>query len=69
MMKAETRKSEKLVVVGDSMVGKTCLIYAFKDNHFIPSHSPTIFETYTREIELEGKSVSKYYLSLNASLY
>jgi len=41
----DTQVTRKLVVVGDGMTGKTCLLYAFKDDDFDPTHPPTIFET------------------------
>ena len=53
-----TQKSRKLVVVGDGMSGKTCLLFAFKDDEFNADHVPTVFDTYVAEIEVDGKSVS-----------
>lgn len=58
--KVVAQKTRKLVVVGDGMAGKTCLLYAFKDDTFDPTHPPTIFDTYLAEVELEGKNVSQY---------
>jgi small GTP-binding protein len=55
-----TQKSRKLVVVGDGMSGKTCLLFAFKDDEFNSDHVPTVFDTYVAEIEVDGKTVSKY---------
>ena len=54
-----TQKSRKLVVVGDGMSGKTCLLFAFKDDEFNADHVPTVFDTYVAEIEVDGKPVSK----------
>lgn len=54
-----TEMTRKLVVVGDGMAGKTCLLYAFKDDDFNPTHPPTIFDTYLAEVELDGKLVSR----------
>lgn len=51
------RKSRKLVVVGDGMCGKTCLLIAFKDDRFIPTHDATIFDTYVADIQIDGKAV------------
>lgn len=56
--KTIAQKTRKLVVVGDGMAGKTCLLYAFKDDTFDPTHPPTIFDTYLAEVELDGKSVT-----------
>lgn len=54
-----TQKSRKLVVVGDGMSGKTCLLFAFKDDEFNSDHVPTVFDTYVAEIEVDGKPVMK----------
>ena len=54
---ASLRKSRKLVIVGDGMCGKTCLLFAFKDDRFIASHDATIFDTYVADIQVEGKTV------------
>ena len=56
---APAQKSRKLVVVGDGMSGKTCLLFAFKDDEFNSDHVPTVFDTYVAEIEVDGKTVSK----------
>ena len=32
----------KLIVIGDSSVGKTCLLLRFSDDQFPTSHMPTI---------------------------
>jgi small GTP-binding protein len=53
------QKSRKLVVVGDGMSGKTCLLFAFKDDDFNSDHVPTVFDTYVAEIEVDGKTVSE----------
>jgi small GTP-binding protein len=53
------RKSRKLVIVGDGMCGKTCLLFAFKDDRFIPSHDDTIFDTYVADIQVDGKTVNQ----------
>ena len=53
------RKYRKLVVVGDGMCGKTCLLYAFKDDYFNPNHAPTIFDTYAAKIKVNEKTVSE----------
>ncbi|CAF0829667.1 unnamed protein product [Adineta ricciae] len=51
------RKSKKLVIVGDGMCGKTCLLFAFKDDRFIPTHDATIFDTYVADIQVDGKTI------------
>lgn len=52
------RVNKKLVVVGDGMCGKTCLLYAFKDDRFIPDHKPTVFDTYATDIQIDEITVS-----------
>ena len=54
------QKSRKLVTVGDGASGKTCLLFAFKDDEFHENHVPTVFDTYVSEIEFDGKTVSKH---------
>jgi small GTP-binding protein len=54
------RKNKKLVIVGDGMCGKTCLLFAFKDDRFITNHDATIFDTYVADIHVDGKTVKKY---------
>lgn len=51
------RRNRKLVIVGDGMCGKTCLLFAFKDDRFIASHDATIFDTYVADIQVDGKTV------------
>lgn len=63
------QKTRKLVVVGDGMAGKTCLLFAFKDDNFDPSHPPTIFDTYPAEVQLDGKTVSKHHILVNHILF
>ena len=36
-----------VVIVGDSYVGKTSLIYSYAHQHFQEIHQPTVFEQYT----------------------
>jgi len=59
------QKSRKLVVVGDGMSGKTCLLFAFKDDEFNADHVPTVFDTYVAEIEVDGKTVNRYQIILH----
>lgn len=61
---ASVRKNRKLVIVGDGMCGKTCLLFAFKDDRFIPSHDATIFDTYVADIQVDGKTVYLYHILL-----
>jgi len=47
----------KLVVVGDGAVGKTCLLISFATDKFPEEYVPTVFENYTADMELNGKSI------------
>lgn len=53
-------KTRKLVVVGDGMAGKTCLLYSYIYKTFDTTHTPTIFDTYAADIEINGKKVSLF---------
>ena len=48
---------KKLVVVGNGNVGKTSLLYAFKDNRFCQDYVPTLFEGNTHVIDIENKRI------------
>lgn len=45
---------KKIVVVGDGACGKTCLLTTFSNNEFPEKYIPTVFETYSKEIEVDG---------------
>ncbi|CAG9816797.1 unnamed protein product [Phaedon cochleariae] len=51
-------KIKKIVAVGDGACGKTCLLTTFAFNEFPESHVPTIFDAYSKEIELDGETVT-----------
>ncbi|KAI8801045.1 GTP-binding protein rho1 [Cladochytrium replicatum] len=46
---------KKLVIVGDGACGKTCLLIRFADNSFPEEYVPTVFETYTKDIVIDGR--------------
>ncbi|XP_060537309.1 rho-related GTP-binding protein RhoC-like [Cylas formicarius] len=50
-------KTKKIVVVGDGACGKTCLLTVFATNEFPEDYIPTIFETYLKEIEIDGQKI------------
>jgi len=45
---------KKLVVCGDGVCGKTCLLVVFKDNDFPETYIPTVFETYVTDLQLQN---------------
>jgi len=47
----------KLVVVGDSAVGKTCLLISYATDKFPDTYVPTVFENYTAQMDLEGETI------------
>lgn len=49
---------KKLVVVGDGACGKTCLLTTFSTNEFPEKYVPTIFDTYSKEIEVDGQEIN-----------
>jgi small GTP-binding protein len=48
---------KKLVVIGNGNVGKTSLLYAFKDNRFCQDYVPTLFEGNTHLIDVDNKRI------------
>nr|KAG5708474.1 hypothetical protein BaRGS_026201 [Batillaria attramentaria] len=47
----------KLVVVGDSACGKTCLMIVFIKDQFPVTDVPTIFDNYVGDVEVDGQKV------------
>jgi len=48
----------KLLVIGDSGVGKTCLLLRFSENSFATSHLATIgIDFKVKMMEIDGKAV------------
>ncbi|XP_050806989.1 ras-like GTP-binding protein rhoA [Gopherus flavomarginatus] len=48
---------KKVTVVGDVACGKTCLLLAFCKEQFPKCYEPTVFETYIKDSEVDGKSM------------
>ncbi|XP_062333924.1 rho-related GTP-binding protein RhoH [Osmerus eperlanus] len=55
---AEPGTSVKCVLVGDSAVGKTCLLVRFTSETFPDSYKPTVFENTGVEVFMDGVQIS-----------
>ena len=48
---------KKIVTVGDSSCGKTCLYTTFVRDRFPVEYVPSVFESYVGDIRVDGKRV------------
>lgn len=56
-VKPDRKKTLNIVTVGDGDTGKTCLLMSFKGRRFLDDYVPTMFETYTCDIQIEGEAI------------
>jgi small GTP-binding protein len=56
--KAPVEKVAKVVVVGDTGVGKTSLLFTWRENAFPKDYMPSNFDNYTTKVEFHTHSIS-----------
>ena len=51
-------KDLKIVVIGDTNVGKTCLLQTYSTNKFPFDYVPTVFDNFSRLQTVDGEQVT-----------
>ena len=60
-MAANEPIQKKMVIVGDSFCGKTCLYTTFVKDRFPVDYVPRVFESFLGDIRVDGKTVELGY--------
>lgn len=47
----------KACVVGDNMVGKTCMVMSYKTNKFLGDYVPTAYDLYSVDAQVNGRNL------------
>lgn len=64
MAVSRSKKSGKVVVVGDGACGKTCLLEVFRRNQFPASYIPTVVDNFAKEVEVHEEDGSTNMVNL-----
>ncbi|CAF1116042.1 unnamed protein product [Adineta steineri] len=51
------QERRKLVIVGDAMCGKTCLLFTFKDDQFVSTSGITMLNKYQKNVQIDEKII------------
>lgn len=64
MAVSKTKKSGKVVVVGDGACGKTCLLEVFRHDQFPASYIPTVVDNFAKEVQVKEEDGSENIVNL-----